>query len=119
MQEQKTHLSKVIELFNEHFGTDFTEADKLFVDQIEEDMMDNEQLAQQARNNSKDNFKYAINKEFNKKLYKRMDKNQKMFTKIMNDDDLQDALKEYLLNKVYDALSEENEESEKIEESSH
>ena len=118
-EEEKTHLSKVIEIFNEHFGTDFTEADKLFVDQIEEDMMEDEQLAKQARNNSKDNFKYAINKEFNKKLYKRMDKNQKMFTKIMNDDDLQDAIKEYLLNKVYDALSEENEAGKEREKASY
>jgi type I restriction enzyme R subunit len=106
-EEEKTLLSKVIEIFNEHFGTDFTRADKLFVDQIEEDMIADEKLAKQARNNSKDNFKYAINKAFNKKLYKRIDKNQNMFTKIMNDDDLQDALKEYLLNKVYDELSDD------------
>ncbi|GAB6100638.1 DEAD/DEAH box helicase family protein [Halanaerocella petrolearia] len=114
-EEEKTYLSKVIEMFNEHFGTDFSEADKLFVDQIEEDMIADEKLAKQARNNSKDNFKYAIEREFNKKLFKRMDKNQKMFTKIMNDDDLQDALKEYLLEKVYDALSVDEVEDEREE----
>ncbi|SDL52903.1 type I restriction endonuclease subunit R [Halarsenatibacter silvermanii] len=105
-EEEKESLSEIIKIFNEHFGTDFTEADKLFVDQIEEDMLADERLEIQAKNNSKDNFKYAFKDAFEDKAHKRMDQNQEIFIKMMNDDDFQKAIINYLFDRVYDELSE-------------
>ena len=104
-EEEEEVLSEIIKIFNEHFGADnFTEADKLFVDQIQEDMMNDETLAMQAKNNTKDNFRYVFDKAFIKKAMGRMNKNQKVFTKMMNDEDFQSAIKVYLLEQVYEGL---------------
>ena len=45
-------LSTIIETLNDRFGTEFTEADKVFVDQIEQTCVENEALATQARVNT-------------------------------------------------------------------
>ncbi|MFW6029823.1 MAG: type I restriction endonuclease subunit R, partial [Halanaerobiales bacterium] len=104
-EEEIENLSEIIKIFNEHFGAEnFTEGDKLFVDQIQEDMMNDETLAKQAKNNTKDNFRYVFDKAFIKKAMGRMNKNQKVFAKMMNDEDFQSAIKVYLLEQVYEGL---------------
>lgn len=104
-EEEKEALSEIIKIFNDHFGAEnFTEADKLFVDQIQEDMMNDETLARQAKNNTKDNFRYVFDNAFMKKAMGRMNKNQKVFAKMMNDEDFQSAIKVYLLEQVYEGL---------------
>ena len=104
-EEEIESLSEIIKIFNDHFGADnFSEGDKLFVDQIQNDMMNDETLLTQAKNNSKDNFKIAFDKTFIKKAMGRMSKNEKVFTKMMNDEDFQSAIKVYLLEQVYEGL---------------
>ncbi|MFW6238540.1 MAG: hypothetical protein ACOC5A_04850 [Halanaerobiales bacterium] len=98
----------IIRIFNEHFGTDFDESDKLFVDQIEQDMMNDETLKKQARNNSKENFRYEFKDAFEDKAYQRMDQNQEIFIKMMNDDDFQKAIVNHLLEKVYEGFQKTN-----------
>lgn len=71
---------------------------------MQEDMMNDETLAKQAKNNTKDYFRYVYDKAFIKKDMGRMNKNQKVFTKMMNGEDLQSAIKVYLLEQVYEGL---------------
>jgi len=106
-EEEEESLSELIRIFNEHFGTDFTESDKLFVEQIEQDMMTDKKLKKQAQNNSKENFRYEFKDTFEDKAYKRMDQNQEIFIKMMNDDDFQKAIVNHLLEKVYQGFQEE------------
>lgn len=103
-EEEEETLSQIIEYFNEHFGTDFTESDKLFFDQIEQDMMVDSKLKKQAQNNSKDNFKFVLKDALEDKAYKRMDQNQKIFIKMMNDGDFHEAIVNYFVEKVYKAF---------------
>jgi len=42
---------------NERFGTDFTQADQLFFDQIQEEAIESEPLKKAAAANSKDDFR--------------------------------------------------------------
>lgn len=39
-KDEKAHLSEIIEVLNERFGTEFKEADRIFFHQIEEEMAD-------------------------------------------------------------------------------
>ncbi|MFA5097851.1 MAG: type I restriction endonuclease [Candidatus Margulisiibacteriota bacterium] len=105
-KEEYAHLSEIIKLLNDRFGTDFTEADKLFFDQIEEEMVLDEKLGVQAKNNTIDNFKYGFDDMFGDKLVERMDQNQDIFNKIMDDKAFASVVKDYMLKKVYKRLSE-------------
>ena len=102
--EEKVHLSEIIEVLNERFGTEFKEADRLFFHQIEEEMVANEKLKEQARSNTIENFKYGFEDAFIASLIKRMDQNQGIFTKIMDDDEFSRIVKVLMLEKVYDRL---------------
>jgi len=107
-KEEYARLSEIIKLLNDRFGTDFTEADKLFFDQIEEEMVMDEKLSIQAKNNSLDNFKYGFEDVFIAKLVDRMDQNQEIFNKIMDDKTFAGVVKDYLLKKVYGRLNQTN-----------
>jgi len=109
-KEEYALLSEIIKLLNERFGTDFTEADKLFFDQIEEEMVMDEKLGVQAKTNTIDNFKYGFEDVFISKLVDRMDQNQDIFNKIMDDKAFAAVVKDYLLKRVYKRLSETEEE---------
>jgi type I restriction enzyme R subunit len=102
---EEEQLSTIIEYINERFGTDFTAADQLFFDQIEEDLMSDENLSQQARNNSIENFRYPFNDVFIDKVIGRMEQNQEITDRIMNEDEFADLVKDLLLRKVYRKLT--------------
>lgn len=110
-KETRALLSQIIKLLNDRFGTDFTEADKLFFDQIEEEMVLDEKLGLQAKSNTIDNFKYGFEDIFVAKLVERMDQNQDIFNKIMDDKAFAAVVKEYLLKRVYKRLNELKDES--------
>ncbi|MFH1283800.1 MAG: type I restriction endonuclease [bacterium] len=104
-KEEYARLSEIIKILNDRFGTDFTEADKLFFDQIEEEMVMDEKLGIQAKTNTIDNFKYGFEDIFIAKLVDRMDQNQDIFNKIMDDKAFSSVVKDYLLQKVYNRLN--------------
>ena len=47
-EDQKIKLSELIDILNERFGTDFTQADQLFFDQIQEEAIESESLKKAA-----------------------------------------------------------------------
>ena len=105
-KEELARLSEIIEILNDRFGTDFTDADKYFFAQIEEELVADEKLSEQAKNNSIGNFKFGFEDMFQNKLIERMDSNLDIFTKIMDDTTFGDVVKEWMLYKVYNRLNE-------------
>ncbi len=104
-KEEKAALSEIIKAFNTRFGTEFTEADKLFLDQIEAELIADSKLGEQARSNSMANFKFGFDDVFMDKFIGRMDQNQDIFNKVMDDQTFGDIVKTYMLKKVYDRLN--------------
>jgi len=100
-KDEKDKLSNIINLLNDKFGTDFNDADKLFFDQIEEELFLDEDLKKRALNNQLDIFKYAFEDVFINKLIERMDGNQEIFDKIMVDNEFKNDVKEWLTKKIY------------------
>ncbi len=94
-------LSEIINIYNEHFKTDFKEADRLFFDQIEESLLDNEDLAIKARSNSIENFKYGFGDTLDKIFVERMDQNMDIFQNILNNNKFKEIVENYFLNRVY------------------
>lgn len=105
-KEEEALLSEIINVLNDRFGTEFEEADKLFFDQIEAELMEDETLQTQARVNKIDTFKFAFNDKFIDKLIGRMDQNQEIFEKILEDKVFGDLVKELMMKKIYKKLNE-------------
>lgn len=103
-KEEKAALSEISDLLNERFGMDFDNADKLSFDQIEEELIRDEKLQMQARSNTIDNFKCGFDEAFLAKLIERMEDNQGIFEKILDDKEFGEILRKWMLNKVYERL---------------
>ncbi len=104
-KEDLAALSEIIEVLNKRFATEFNNADKLYFDQIAEDMILDKKLAEQAKMNSEDMFKYVFDDVYLDKAIGRMEQNQDIFTKMMDDKEFGDIVKKYILKRVYDRLS--------------
>jgi len=102
--DEQIRLSELIDILNERFGTDFTQADQLFFDQIQEEAVESDALRQAAATNSKDDFRYVFEKAFEGLVIDRMDGNEEIFGKLMGDGEFRKLAVEHLLHKVYGAL---------------
>jgi type I restriction enzyme R subunit len=103
--EEQANLSEIISVLNKKFHTEFNTADKLFFDQIEEELIVHSGLKEQAQNNPIENFKFGFEELFLDKLIARMEQNQDLFTKMMDDKEFGNVVKGYMLKKVYERLS--------------
>ena len=104
-KDEHAPISKIIEILNDKLGTDFTPADQLFFDQIEEEMVQDEILAKQAQSNTKENFKYGFEDKFMDAVIDRIEQNQELFAKLMDDHKMATIVKEMLLDRVFKRLN--------------
>ena len=104
-KEEEVALSEIINLLNKKFHTEFNDADKLFFDQIEAELLRDESLAEQAKTNSMENFKFGFEDIFLDKLIGRMEQNQDIFSKMMDDKEFGGLVKGYMLKKVYEQFN--------------
>ncbi|CAK8723130.1 type I site-specific deoxyribonuclease [Candidatus Electronema halotolerans] len=100
-KEEKAALSEIIELLNERFGTELNETDRLFFDQIETGLMQDQTLQTQAEANSVDTFKYPFDELFERMLVERMEQNQQLFEKILGNEEFGGVVRTWMRNKVY------------------
>lgn len=98
------HLSSIVELLNERFGTDLTDVDKLLLDQFEESWVADGELSDQAQNNSIENFRLVFDRKFLQTIITRVDANDEIYKKILDDEDFRATLGEFYLRKVYERL---------------
>lgn len=101
-EEQKEHLSKIVEVLNERFGTTLGTADQLFFDQMEASWLADEQLVDQARANPLDNFRLVFAEKFISTMVGRMDDNEDLFKRVLDDREFQAAVMEHYLRRVFE-----------------
>lgn len=104
LHEQPVPLSRLIDLVNEKFGTDFNDADQLFFDQIIEVAIAQENLRQAAAVNSLDKFSIVFGELLENFFVERMDQNVEIFARYMNDDTFQKEIGKWLSAQVYRKL---------------
>ncbi|MGG2093976.1 type I restriction endonuclease [Bacillus sp. S13(2024)] len=100
-EDEKVRLSSIIDKLNERFGTEFTDVDMLSRDQVKEDMMRSEDITNKAKNNTRDNFKFAFEKSFMDFVIERMSTNEKFFMKILENEDFRHFIMEDMMDEVY------------------
>jgi type I restriction enzyme, R subunit len=104
VREEHVPLSRLIDVVNDRFGTDFTEADQLFFDQLVEEAMRDEGLKRAAEVNPADKFALVFKNLLEALFIERIDQNQDIFARFMNDGLFQKVVTEGLSNETYRRL---------------
>ena len=100
-EEDHTPLSEIIEVLNERFGTDFNEQDQLLFDQVIGDLTTDDQLSQQAQNNTIEQFKYAFDPKAISALLSRIEKNEKISSQVMGNEDMRALVLNWMMHRVF------------------
>jgi type I restriction enzyme R subunit len=111
VHDVKIELSRLIDLLNERFGTEFKPGDQLFFDSIREDAVSDSTLRTAAMANTMENFGYVFRKALEGLFIDRMDQNEGITAKFLNEKDFQEAVTEHLLKQVYEQIRTENNQS--------
>jgi type I restriction enzyme R subunit len=104
LHEQPVALSRLIDLVNERFGTDFNQADQLFFDQIVEAAAQDSVLQRAAKVNPEDKFALVFNNMLETLFIERMEQNEEVFGRYMNDPAFQKVINTWLADEVYRRL---------------
>jgi type I restriction enzyme R subunit len=107
VHEEHVALSQLITILNERFGTDFNQADQLFFDQIVEVAVADEGLKRAAAANPSDRFELVFKNLLEALFVERMDQNEDIFIRFMNDPTFQKLVTGWLSSEAYKRLRSE------------
>lgn len=104
LREEKVPLSRLIDQINDRFGDDLNEADQLFFDQITEAAARMELLQLAAQGNPFDKFQLVFKEIVERLFIERMDLNEDLFARYMNNPEFKDLVANWLGQQVYERL---------------
>ena len=105
VREETVELSQLIDQLNERFGTAFTPADQLFFDSIMEDALADSELRQAALVNTLDNFGYVFQKALESLFIDRMEQNEQITAKFINEKEFRKVVSKRLMKEVYEQIN--------------
>jgi len=101
LRDQSAMLSQVIDILNSRFGTDFNAADQLFFDQLIAAATQIEMLKDAAPVNTSAKFELLFGQFLENLFIERMDQNEEIFARYMNDENFRSSLASLLSEAVY------------------
>ena len=104
VREEAVVLSRLIDMVNERFGTDFNQADQLFFDQIVEAAAADDALRQAAGVNPADKFELVFRNLLERLFVERMDQNEEIFVRYMNDAAFRQTVSGWMASETYRRL---------------
>ncbi|MBM4343410.1 MAG: DEAD/DEAH box helicase family protein [Deltaproteobacteria bacterium] len=104
LREQPVPLSQLIHIVNERFGTEFNQADQLFFDQIVEAAVGDDGLRRAAAVNPGDKFELLFKTVLERLFIDRMDQNEDIFVRYMNDTPFQKVVTAWMAEEAYRRL---------------
>lgn len=108
LKDEEKPLSEIIQTLNERFGTEFTDEDRLFFEQIKEKACNDERVIQTARANPLDKFELGIVKIIESLMMQRMAENDRIVTRYMDDTDFQKTIFPILAKEIYKGILEKD-----------
>jgi type I restriction enzyme R subunit len=100
----------LVDALNERFGTDFTEADQLFFDQVRATAERDEKVVEAAQANSLSNFSAYFGRVLDDLFIQRMEGNDEIFNRVMSDKQFRTAAHEHLAREVYERIRRQDDE---------
>jgi type I restriction enzyme, R subunit len=104
-RKEEVPLSRLIDVINERFGTDFNEADQFFFEQMIETAYKSESLKQAAQVNPLGKFQLVFRELLQALFIERMDMNEGIVARYMNEADFRETVADIMGKKVYDRLT--------------
>jgi type I restriction enzyme R subunit len=106
VREEPVPLSQLIDIVNARFGTEFNRADQLFFDQMVEAAVADDGLRQAAAVNPQDKFNLVFSNLLERLFVERMDQNEEIFVRFMNDQAFQRIVSTWMAEEAYRRLRE-------------
>jgi type I restriction enzyme R subunit len=101
-EEEKAKLSQIIKDLNDAFGTDFTEDDRVFLERVKANLLENEDLVKKMERNSPENVRAVFDKYFDQEMTGLLNSNLDFYKRVVDNEKLRDKLKIALFNLLYD-----------------
>ncbi len=95
------HLSEIVSELNQRFGLNLDQRDQLLFDQFEQTWITDPEVILQARNNTPENFRLVFGSRFLSTVIARMDDNEAIFKRILDDEQFRQALIDLYTTRVY------------------
>jgi type I restriction enzyme R subunit len=105
--DDQAKLSQIIKDLNDAFGTDFTEDDRVFLERVKANLLDNEDLVKKMEHNSPENVKAVFDKYFNKEMTGLLNSNMDFYKRVVDNDKLREKLKAALFDLLYEEFQNE------------
>ncbi|WP_428969810.1 type I restriction endonuclease subunit R [Sphingomonas sp. Xoc002] len=103
-KDTEVALSSLVEKLNERFGTDFTEADQLFFDQVRATAERDEKVVEAAQANNFANFSAFFGRLLEDLFIDRMEGNEEIFGRVMKDRSFRGAAQDHIAREVYERI---------------
>ncbi len=100
-KDENKPLSEIIQALNDRFGTDFSEEDRLFFEQIKEKASRDDKVIQTAKANTLEKFELGIQELIKDLMVQRMADNDGIVTRYMDDIDFQKTVLPILAKEIY------------------
>ena len=101
--KEKNSLSEIIDKFNQKFGTNFTEQDKVLL-QLKSDMMKDSQIVNSAKSGDRTAYDTLSDKRFDNMIMERYEENESFFKTLFGDKNKLGFIKKLFLAELYDEL---------------
>jgi type I restriction enzyme R subunit len=102
--DEKKPLSEIIQVVNERFGTQFTEEDILFFEQIKEKAVKHDEIRKTAEANPLDKFQLGIKKLIDDFMIQRMSENDVIVTRYLEDNEYWKAIFPILTRGIWEEV---------------
>ena len=106
VRDEDVALTSLIDRLNERFGTNFTEADQLFFDQIRASAQNNEDVKEAALANNFRNFASYLDRILDDLFIARMEGNEEIFSKVMTDTAFRSTAHVHLAHEIFQRVRE-------------
>jgi type I restriction enzyme, R subunit len=107
IEDENVPLSRVVDVLNQRFGTDFGASDELLWDQVRADLFADETVRDAGQVNPRDNFAYVFDPKFEELVMNRMDRNNDQVVKFLEDPQLKSFITSRFRNQIYDRIQAE------------
>ena len=100
-EKKRDYLDELIKQINEQFNTDWNENDRVILEQVEKDCEGEDKWRGFAQNNTEEMFLQIFAKDFPQKVMERSQRNEEIFTTILETEGMIDRVMEALGKSLY------------------
>jgi type I restriction enzyme R subunit len=104
IEDEQVPLSRVVDVLNERFGTEFTSSDELFWEQVRADATADESVRNAGEANTIDNFAHVFDRKLEELVIGRMDRNSDQVVRFLDNPEIREVITRLMRNQVYSSI---------------